>query len=131
MSLMGAMRVSASGMTAERYRMDVTSGNLANVDSAASYPGETPYVRQMVELSGDENGVHILGQFDHPDGTKIEPNHKGAPGADAEGNLLMTNVNPIEEMVDMMGATRAYEANIQAFNAAKGMAKSALTIGKA
>lgn len=130
MSLMGAMRVSASGMTAERYRMDVTSGNLANVDSAAAFPGDIPYCRQMVELSGDENGVHILGQADHPDGIKKDPNHFGAPGADKDGNLLMTNVNPIEEMVDMMGATRAYEANIQAFNAAKGMAKSALNIGK-
>lgn len=127
---MGAMRVSATGMTAERFRMDVTSGNLANVDSEAAYLGDTPFCRQMVELTGDENGVHIVGTVDHPDG--VEPRLKpGAPGADKNGYVLTTNVNPVEEMVDMMGATRAYEANIQAFNAAKGMAKSALTIGKA
>ena len=130
MSLMGAMRVSASGMTAERYRMDVTAGNLANADSAASFPGEIPYCRQQVELAGDEDGVRILGSFDHPDGLQ-EVDRPGMPGSTPDGKLLMTKVNPVEEMVDMMGATRAYEANIQAFNAAKGMAKSALTIGKA
>lgn len=131
MTLSKAMSVAATGMTAERFRMDVTAGNLANANTQARFPGDQVYARQIVEVQGGENGVEIVRTLPAEDGTKTEyiPGH---PGADPRtGMVLETNVNPVAEMVDMMGATRAYEANIQAFNAAKGMAKSALNIGKA
>ena len=130
MSLFRSMGLSASGMTVERYRMDVTAGNLAHAGNLATVRGVPPFCRQMVEVESDENGPRVVDTPNRPDGitTVSMPGH---PAADAKGMVEMTNVNPVEEMVDMMGATRAYEANVKAFNAAKGMAKSALDIGKA
>lgn len=129
MSLFRAMGLSASGMAVERYRMDVSAGNLASADVEGDSPGAKPFARQMVEVQGGPDGVCVVGAIDHPDGLKQEylPGHAGA---DERGMVWVTNVNPVTEMVDMMGATRAYEANVKAFNAAKGMAKSALEIGK-
>ena len=129
MSLSGAMRLSASGLAVERFRMDVTSGNLANADVVAK-KGQAPFARQLVDVEGGPDGPRIVGTRDAPGGTRSE-HQPDNPNADAEGMVTVTNVNPVTEMLDMMGATRAYEANVKAFNAAKGMAKSALEIGKA
>ena len=129
MSLSGSMRLSAAGMAVERFRMDVTAGNLASADVIAK-KGEKPFARKLVEVSGGPDGPHILRTLDAEDG--VRPMHMPeSEDADADGNVWVTNVNPVKEMVDMMGATRAYEANVKAFNAAKSMAKSALEIGKA
>jgi flagellar basal-body rod protein FlgC len=128
MSLNAALRVSSSGLTAERFRMDVISGNIANANTS-SIGGKDPYRRRTVLLSGDENGVKVQGvvtdQSELP--TKIDfsdPNH----GPD--GRVSVSNVQPVTEMVDMLSASRAYEANVAAFNSAKEMIKDALTIGK-
>ena len=129
MSLFGAMRASASGMTVERFRMDVTSENLANADVVAR-KGEAPFARQLVDVEGGSDGPRVVGTRDALDGTRFE-HQPDNPNADAKGYVTVANVNPVTEMLDMMGATRAYEANVKAFNAAKGMAKSALDIGKA
>ncbi len=129
MSLFGAMRASASGMAVERFRMDVTSANLANADLVAK-KGEAPFARQLVEVEGGPDGPRVVGKRDAVDGTRPEHQPEN-PNADADGYVTVTNVNPVTEMLDMMGATRAYEANVKAFNAAKGMAHSALDIGKA
>ena len=129
MSLFGAMRASAAGMAVERFRMDVTAGNLASADVVAKKGGPA-FARQLVDVEGGPDGPRIVGKRDAPDGVRLVP-MEGSPEADEDGNVRMPNVNPVTEMVDMMSATRAYEANVKAFNAAKGMAKSALEIGKA
>jgi flagellar basal-body rod protein FlgC len=127
-TLSGAMRVSATGLTAERFRMDVISSNIANA-SSMKIGGKDPYRRRDVSLSGDANGVQILGIVEDQKPFRIA-NDPGNPNADAKGNVTYTNVEPIAEMVNMIGASRAYEANIAAFNSAKGMIRSALQIGK-
>ena len=128
MSLNSAMRISASGLSAERFRLDVISGNIANANTE-KIGGNDPYRRKIVELTGDENGVQVQSVVDdsRPFTTKID---FGDPNADAEGRVLASNVQPVTEMVDMLGASRAYEANIAAFNSAKEMVKNALSIGK-
>jgi len=127
-SLNSAMRISSSGLAAERFRMDVISSNIANANSIGTN-GQEPYRRRDVSLVGSDNGVQIMGivQDQRPFRTVHEP---GNPNADKDGNVTYSNIEPIEEMVNMMGASRAYEANIAAFNSAKGMIRSALTIGK-
>jgi len=128
MTLSNAMRTSSTGMTAERYRMDIISGNIAGANTMRT-PEKDAHRRQLVVLEGDENGVRIVGtQTDASDLRKVSD--PGNELADAEGFVYYSNVRPIEEMVDMIGASRAYEANVAAFNSARGMIKSALTIGK-
>ncbi|RYG24947.1 flagellar basal body rod protein FlgC [bacterium] len=130
MSLFDSMRVSASGLAVERFRMDVTAGNMANADNVASKPGDKPFYRQMVEVRGGPDGVQVVGTQSDMESVDVE-NVPGTPGVDGRGNVYKTQIDPVTEMIDMMSATRAYEANIKAFNAAKGMARSALDIGKA
>ena len=129
MNLNTAMRVSATGMTAERFRMDVISSNIANANSTG-VQGRDPYRRRTVELTTSDEGVQIskIGE-DRSDFRQVyEP---GNPNADqTSGMVTYSNVDPLKEMIDMMSATRAYEANISAFNSAKGMVRSALNIGK-
>jgi len=123
------MRVSATGLAAERLRMDVISSNIANVNSQGT-AASPPYQRQIVDLEGDENGVRV--QSVRPDNRAfVVKNEPDNPNADAQGNVYYSNIEPIEEMVNMLSASRAYEANIAAFNTAKGMMKNALDIGKA
>lgn len=128
MNLNSALRISSSGLAAERFRMDVISGNIANSNSVSTKDKEA-YRRHTVELIGTPDGVKI-GKV-NVDGSElreeVDPNN---PNADKNGIVRYSNVNPITEMVDMLGASRAYEANIAAFNSAKGMIKSALNIGR-
>ena len=134
----------ASGMTAERLRLDVISNNLANVNTTRTAAGG-PYRRQQVVFAPREeagafsallqqqlaagSGVRVTGivQDESPLKSVYDPQH---PDADASGYVQMPNVNVVAEMVDMMTASRAYEANVAAVNAAKTMALKALDIGK-
>lgn len=128
-SLNSAMRISSSGLAAERFRMDVISSNIANANSMG-VNGKDPYRRRDVVFSTEVgNGVQIDAVVEDQSPFRIvhEP---GNPYADADGNVKYSNVEPIAEMVNMMGASRAYEANIAAFNSAKGMIRNALNIGK-
>ena len=122
------MRASSSGLAAERFRMDVISTNIANANSIST-PDAEAYRRQFVIFSGDENGVRIERLVQDLSDLRREMD-PGNPYADADGFVYYSNVSPITEMVDMIGATRSYEANIAAFNSAKGMLRSALTIGE-
>lgn len=127
-NLSSAMRASSSGLRAERIRMDVISANIANANTVKTN-GQDPYRRQDVLLRSNENGVEVLQIV--PDQSPFRVvNEPGHPLADAEGNVTYSNVEPIIEMVNMIGASRAYEANIAAFNSAKSMIQSALNIGK-
>lgn len=127
--LAGAMRTAASGMAAERFRMDTVSANIANANTSAA-TDEAAYHRRGVILRQGANGVEIAG-LQEDQTTKIQKHEDPSnPLADAFGMVRTSNVNPIMEMVDMVGASRSYEANVAAFNSARGMLKSALNIGR-
>lgn len=128
MTLTDSMRISASGLNAERFRMDVISSNIANAHTM-KIGNQEPYRRRMVALVGSEQGVRIGGILEDRRPFRVE-REPGNPLADENGNVVYSNVEPVEEMVNMISAGRAYEANIAAFNAAKEMIKSALTIGR-
>jgi len=138
MGLFDSFRISGSGLTAERVRMDTIANNLANANTTRTEEGG-PYRRQMVIFSAVEperrqrfkigGGVRVAGIVEDPSAPRLvyDPQH---PDADSEGYVQLPNINVITEMVDLISATRAYEANITAINAAKSMAMKALDIGR-
>lgn len=128
MSLNGAMRASARGLSAERTRMDLTSVNLANANSMKTAFSEA-YRGRIAILSGSPEGPKIDRIVADQSEFRRVPD-AGNPNADADGFVTYSNVNPIHQMVDMMSAQRSYEANIAAFNSAKSMNRMALTIGR-
>lgn len=146
MSVFSSMNISATGMTAQRMRMDTISQNIANVNTTRTDNGG-PYRRKTVvfEEIGQNNGFRsmldgYLRDYKSMGGVKVskivedsrpfitvyDPTH---PDADQEGYVKMPNVNSLEEMTNLIGANRAYEANVTAFNANKGMLMKALEIG--
>ena len=136
MSLFVAMRISATGMAAERLRMDLVANNLANINTTRT-AGGGPYQRQsavFAEMLGrvqgkSGGGVRVveISRDNSPPQLIHDPGH---PDANEDGYVAMPNVNVINEMVDMITATRAYEANVTAVNAFKGMFLKALEIGR-
>ncbi|MBS1722933.1 MAG: flagellar basal body rod protein FlgC [Armatimonadetes bacterium] len=128
MNLNTAFRTSASGMTAERFRMDVIASNIANANSTR-VNGQDPYRRRIVELTTGDDGVEITKIMEDQSEFRqvYEP---GNPNANKDGVVFYSNVDPLKEVVDMTSATRAYEANIAAFNSTKSMLRAALSIGK-
>ena len=144
MSLFNSMNVSASGLTAQRLRMDVISQNMANVNTTRTANG-TPYKRQTVvfeeaasspfsmhldnAMSSEQlgKGVRVSGIVTDPTpGIMVyDPSH---PHADENGYLEMPNVNIVEEMVNMISASRSYEANITAMNVTRSMISKTLEI---
>ncbi|NLJ73545.1 MAG: flagellar basal body rod protein FlgC [Firmicutes bacterium] len=138
MSTFKAFRISASGLTAERLRMDTIANNLANANTTRTEEGG-PYRRQVpvfaplldksIRGGGKVQGVQVMGIVSDPSPPQIvyDPQH---PDADGDGYVEMPNVHLVKEMVDLITATRAYEANISALNAAKTMAQKALEIGR-
>lgn len=139
MSVFKAFRISASGLTAERLRMDTIANNLANANTTRTEEGG-PYRRQVPifapildrYLQGGNQvgqGVQVVGvvEEDSPPRLVYDPQH---PDANEDGYVEMPNVHVVKEMVDLITATRAYEANIVALNAAKSMAQRALEIGR-
>jgi len=147
MSFFSAMDVSASGLTAQRKRMDVITQNMTNMNTTRTADGTT-YRRRVVvmeESSGSKssfssylssakdsmagNGVVVSGIVDDPSDFKMEydPSH---PDAGADGYVRYPNVDQVKEMVDMIAASRAYEANVTMINATKAMAMKALEIGR-
>lgn len=128
------MNIAASGMMAQRTRMNVISNNIANTETAFNVNGErVPYRRKEVlfapEKGGnnDPEGVQVMDVQDDqsPFRKEYKPGH---PAANEEGYVKMPNVNPVVEMVDMKSATRAYEANSMVVQASKSMAERSLQI---
>jgi flagellar basal-body rod protein FlgC len=134
MSLFGGLEISASALTAERLRMDVTAENLANAQTTRGADGQ-PYRRKEVILqerpgsfgtslsaamSRTGGGVQVAAIVEDRTPLKrvYDPGH---PDADAQGYVAMPNVDTLTEMVDLIGAQRAYEANVTAMQAAKQM----------
>jgi flagellar basal-body rod protein FlgC len=141
-----AMEVSASGLSAERTRMNVAASNLANV-STTQAAGGGPYQRRdvvltsvpMANLPGQRGGAG--GFSDVVQGVAVaqitpdasEPRWEydpGHPNADVDGYVAYPNINPVEEMVDMITASRAYEAGVTTMTTAVNMAERALGIGR-
>jgi flagellar basal-body rod protein FlgC len=130
-----SMGISATGMTATQLQMDVVASNLANADSTTDVNGQ-PYRRRMVLLQEAQpgfgavlGGVQVGGIVEDPTPPKLvyDP---GNPQANKQGYVAMPNVNPVTEMVDLISASRGYEANVTAMNAAKQMFTSTLNIIK-
>lgn len=151
MSMFGGIDAAASGLTAERLRMDVISNNIANVNSTRTVNGG-PFKRKYVIFQpreaeknsfsamlegamnkGSKNragdGVRAIGIGTDDSMGKLvyDPGH---PDANADGYVELPNVDIVTEMVDMITASRAYEANVTTINAAKSMAQQALNISK-
>jgi flagellar basal-body rod protein FlgC len=134
MGLFDSIRISASGMTAERMRMDVIAENLANANTTRGVDGQ-PYRRKEVvlEQGGGSSfeqaldGVKVAGVVADPSAPRrvYDPGH---PDADQQGFVSLPNVTPVTEMVDMITASRGYEADVQAMNQAKQMFLKALEI---
>ena len=145
MDLNGTLAISASALRAERLRLDVIASNLANANTTRT-PEGGPYTRRNVVFTaqpmdspfgatlealseeGARQGVAVTDVVEDttPKRLVFDPGH---PDANPEGYVAYPNVNPITEMVDLMAATRAYEANVQTVNATKNMAEAALSIG--
>jgi len=137
-SLLSATDISASGLAAERQRMEVVANNIANAHSTRTAEGG-PYRRQQVvfateldksgaQLStGGLAGVRVTNIIDDPTALPqiYDPGH---PDADANGNVLMPNVQLPNEMVDLMTASRAYEANLRALRLFRQMAEQSLAL---
>lgn len=147
MSMFSAFNISASGLTAQRLRMDVISENVANVNTTRTEDG-TPYRRKVVTFAQKGNQTPfgtVLGNLSagySGQGVKVDrifednetelklvydPAH---PDADENGYVAYPNVNTVTEMTNLIDASRAYEANSTAFSASKSMALQGLEIGK-
>lgn len=142
--MFSSFNISASAMTAQRLRMDIISNNIANIDTTRTETGG-PYRRQLPvfeerrsrpfsfflneKMKGNYDGVQVSAVIEDqsPFKTIYNPTH---PDADEDGYLAMPNVDIVTEMVDMIDASRAYEANVTALNSLKNMALKALEIGK-
>lgn len=130
MSLFSAFDISASGLTANRQWMDVIASNIANAETTRT-PGGGAYRRKEVVFEtymtsaggpdlGNGQGVRVSSIIDDPSPLKLTYN-PGHPDAREDGYVEMPNVSPVTEMVDMMVATRAYEANATAIDSVKSM----------
>jgi flagellar basal-body rod protein FlgC len=145
MDFFDSINASASGLSAQRLRMNLISGNLANVNTTRTKGGgpyrrkEAIFAAQPVNesfkkiLADRQNrelsGVKVVRIYEdqNPPVMKYDPQH---PDADEKGYVAMPNINVMEEMVNMISATRSYEANVTALKAAKDMAAKALEIGR-
>lgn len=148
MGIFNSFNVSASGLTAQRYRMDVISENVANANTTRTEDG-SPYVRKVVTFE-EKNGYHesfstifgrandryrahgvkVAGTFEDTktEGNMVyDPSH---PDADENGYVTYPNVNIITEMTNLIDASRSYEANATALEASKKMAQQGLQIGQ-
>jgi flagellar basal-body rod protein FlgC len=125
-----ALAISGSGMSAERQRLSIIAENIAHAQDTNRGDG-TPYRRKEAifetHLSGEMDGLVRVSGVSEDQRTPMEKVHMpGHPMADKDGMVAFPNVNPIFEMVDLMAATRAYEANLQAARVFRGMVDQTL-----
>lgn len=146
MGLFQSFNISASGMTAERFRTDIIAENIANVNTTST-PDGGPYRRKIVTFSERPvtsfsqfysasknalvgNGVKVTKVAEDYETDFVKEYDPSNPDADADGYVSYPNVNTVTEMTNLIDATRAYEANTTAFQASKSMAEKGLSIGK-
>ncbi len=147
MSLMNIFDIAGSGMSAQTIRLNTTSSNIANAESVSSNTDETYRARQPIfkaqlesAMSGHPfnfsatqldagSGVKVQGvvESDAPLQMRYEPHH---PMADEEGYVAYPNVNVVEEMANMISASRSYQTNVDVMSAAKQMMQQVLSIGR-
>ncbi|MDB5038236.1 MAG: flgC [Bacteriovoracaceae bacterium] len=144
MDILTALKISASGLSAQRTRLNVLSSNLANANSTQSADGSGPYKRKdpifaetplgsfdktLDKASQKLSAVNVTGIVeDQTPGARVyDPSH---PQADKDGFVTMPNVNVVSELTDIMQTSRSYEANLSAMKAAKEMISAALGIGR-
>ena len=146
MGLFQSFNISASGMTAERFRTDIIAENIANVNTTRTASGE-PYSRKIVTFAEKQvtpfsqyyshsknavvgNGVKVSKVTEDYENDFVMEYDPANPDADENGYVAYPNVNTVTEMTNLIDATRAYEANTTAFEASKKLAETGLTIGR-
>ncbi len=136
MSLFNVFDVSGTGMSAQSIRLNTTASNIANANSVSSSVDETYRARHPVfaaemtkAMSEQSQGVQVLGvvESDAPLNIEHNPSH---PMADSEGYIYKPNVNVVEEMANMISASRSYQTNVQIADAAKQMLSRTLQMGQ-
>ncbi len=133
MSLFNIFNVAGSGMMAQAQRLNTVASNLANADSATSTTGEAYRAKQVVfesvPMESGASGVRVkqVVEDQSPFKKVYDPKH---PLADKEGYVNMPDVNVVDEMVNMLSASRAYQNNVDTMNAAKTMLLKTLTLGQ-
>lgn len=126
--------ISASAMSAQAQRMNVTASNMANADSVAGPDGEAYRAKQVMfetqsQTASGVGGVRVSQVLDDPSPMRTEyrPEH---PLADENGYVTMPNVEPVNEMVNMIAASRSYQANVEVMNTSKTLMLKTLTLGE-
>jgi flagellar basal-body rod protein FlgC len=133
-SSLGIFDIAGSAMTAQSQRMNVTASNLANAESVAGPDGKPYRARQVVfemtPVNGQQiGGVKVARVVEDPSPMRMLHDPRN-PLANAEGYVTMPNVNVVEEMVNMISASRSYQANVEVLNTAKTLMLKTLTIGQ-
>jgi flagellar basal-body rod protein FlgC len=133
MSLFNIFNVSGSAMSAQAQRLNTVASNLANADSASSATGQAYRAKQVVfeavQTEGGVTGVRVQQVVEDASPLKqvYDPKH---PLADDKGYVAMPNVNVVDEMVNMLSASRSYQTNVETMNAAKSLLMKTLTLGQ-
>ena len=135
MSMFSIFGVSGSAISAQQQRLNVVASNLANADASAGPDGQAYKARQVVfqtvpmGADGSTSGVKVsnITETNTPARTMYEPNN---PLANAEGVVTYSNVNPVEEMVNMISASRSYQNNVEVMNTAKSLLLKTLQMGQ-
>jgi flagellar basal-body rod protein FlgC len=133
MSLFNIFNVSGSAMSAQAQRLNTVASNLANADSATSATGQAYRAKQVVfeavATEGGGTGVKVQQVVEDASPLKqvYDPKH---PMADEKGYVAMPNVNVVDEMVNMLSASRSYQSNVETMNAAKSLLLKTLTLGQ-
>jgi flagellar basal-body rod protein FlgC len=134
MSLFNIFNIAGSAMTAQSQRLNVVASNLANVDSATGPDGKPYHAKQVVfstvptpGQTGDGVKVSAVVEDTSPMKVVYDPKH---PMADAQGYVTLPNVNPVDEMVNMISASRSYQNNVDVLNTSKSLLLKTLTIGQ-
>lgn len=134
MSMVNIFNVAGSAMNAQSQRLNTTASNLANADSVAGPDGQPYRARQVVfEMAPSDGqaigGVRVARVIEDPSPMRMVHDPKN-PLANAEGYVTMPNVNVVEEMVNMISASRSYQANVEVLNTAKSLMLKTLAIGQ-
>jgi flagellar basal-body rod protein FlgC len=135
MALSSIFDVAGTALTAQSKRLNVVASNLANADSASTSADTAYHAKQVIFQtlnignSGVDKGVKVASVVDDPTPmhTVYEPNH---PLANAEGYVTYPNVNPVEEMVNMISASRSYQNEVEVMNTTKTLLQKTLTLGQ-
>lgn len=147
MALFQSFDIAASGMTAQRFRMDTIADNIANINTTHSEDGSGPYRRKIVTFEERQltpsfadtldsyrnaykgNGVRVAKVKEDTETDFVMSYDPSNPDADENGYVSYPNVNTVTEMTNLIDSTRAYQANVTAFNSLKAMAQQGISIG--